>query len=163
MAGDPAKGFVSNPTSCAPATTTIDATAYDGTQGSGSASFTPTGCDKLAFAPTLSATIDPGAKGGRPTLTTVVESPPGQANARTVADHPAGRARRRGDDAQPRVPRGGLRPGRCAANAQIGSAKAETPALAAPLDGPWSWSSPPPRRCPSSSSTCTARSTCGCP
>ena len=84
MAGNPAKGFVSNPTSCAPATTTIDATAYDGTQGSGTASFTPTGCDKLAFAPTLSAAIDPGAKGGLPTLTTVVESPPGQANARTV-------------------------------------------------------------------------------
>ena len=83
-AGDPAKGFVSNPTSCAPATTTVDAVAYDGAQGSGSASFTPTGCDKLAFAPTLSATLNPGAKAGRPTLTTVVESPPGQANARTV-------------------------------------------------------------------------------
>ena len=72
QAGNPAKGFVSNPTSCAPATTTIDAVAYDGTQGSGSAAFTPTGCDKLAFAPALSATIAPGAKGGRPTLTTVV-------------------------------------------------------------------------------------------
>jgi hypothetical protein len=62
-AGNPAKGFVSNPTSCAVATTTIDAVAYDGTRGSGSASFTPTGCDKLAFAPTIAATLDPGAKG----------------------------------------------------------------------------------------------------
>jgi hypothetical protein len=35
MADSPAKGFVSNPTSCATATTTVDATAYDGTQGSG--------------------------------------------------------------------------------------------------------------------------------
>ena len=66
MAGDPAKGFVSNPTSCAPATTTVDATAYDGAQGSGAASFTPTGCDKLAFAPTLSAAIDPAPRAAGP-------------------------------------------------------------------------------------------------
>jgi hypothetical protein len=72
------KGFVSNPTSCAVATTTIDAIA---TQESGSAAFTATGCDKLAFAPTISATVNPG-------------------------------------------------------NAQIGTAKAETPALPAPLAGP---------------------------
>ena len=112
MAGSPAKGFVSNPTSCAPATTTVDATAYDGTQGSGAASFTPTGCDKLAFAPTLSAAIEPGAKGGQPTLTTVVESPPGQANARTVQiTLPAGLSAAV-DDAQPRLPGGRLRPGR---------------------------------------------------
>ena len=67
-AGSPAKGFVSNPTSCAVATTTVDATAYDGTQGSGSASFTPTGCDKLAFAPTLErrpSTRAPRARGPR--------------------------------------------------------------------------------------------------
>ena len=67
------------------ATTTIDATAYDGTQGSGSATFTPTGCDKLAFAPTLAATIDPGRQGrAARRCTTVVESPAGQANARSV-------------------------------------------------------------------------------
>ena len=77
------------------ATTTVDATAYDGTQGSGSASFTPTGCDKLAFAPTLSATIEPGAKGARPTLTTVVESPAGPGQRAHRADHPSRRARRR--------------------------------------------------------------------
>ena len=110
-AGSPAKGFVSNPTSCAVATTTIDATAYDGTQGSGSASFTPTGCDKLAFAPTLSATVNPGAKGGRPTITTVVESPAGPGQRAQRPDHPAGRARRRGDHAQPRLPAGPVRPG----------------------------------------------------
>jgi hypothetical protein len=135
-AGDPAKGFISNPTSCAPATTTIDTIAYDGAQGSGSAAYTPTGCDKLAFAPTLSATIDPGAKGGHPTLTTVVESPPGQANARSVQiTLPAGLS------AVPTTlnhacPEATFAAGGCAANAQIGTAKAETPALAAPLEGP---------------------------
>ena len=136
MAGNPAKGFVSNPTSCGPATTTIDATAYDGTQGSGAASFTPTGCDKLAFAPTVSASIDPGAKGGRPTLTTVVESAPGQANARTVQiTLPAGLGAVI-TTLNHACPEDQFNQGACAANAQIGTAKAETPALAAPLEGP---------------------------
>jgi hypothetical protein len=135
-AGDPPKGFISNPTSCAPATTTIDTTAYDGAQGSGAASYTPTGCDKLAFGPTLSATVDPGANGGHPTLTTVVESAPGQANARSVQiTLPAGLS------AVPTTlnhacPEDTFAAGGCAANAQIGSAEAETPALAAPLEGP---------------------------
>jgi hypothetical protein len=136
MAGSPAKGFVSNPTSCAPATTTVDATAYDGAQGSGAASFTPTGCDKLAFAPTLSAAIDPGAKGAQPTLTTVVESPPGQANARTVQiTLPAGLGALV-TTLNHACPEDVFAQGACAANAQIGSAQAETPVLAAPLAGP---------------------------
>ena len=135
-AGSPAKGFVSNPTSCAVATTTIDATAYDGTQGSGSASFTPTGCDKLAFAPTLSATVNPGAKGGRPTITTVVESPAGQANARSVQiTLPAGLGAAV-TTLNHACPQAQFDQGTCAPNAQIGTAKAETPALAAPLAGP---------------------------
>jgi hypothetical protein len=135
-AGDPAKGFVSNPTSCAPATTTIDVTAYDGTQGSGSAAFTPTGCDKLPFAPALSASIDPGAKDGLPTLTTVVESAAGQANARTVQiTLPAGLSAV-ATTLNHACPEAQFAAGGCAANARIGTAKAETPALAAPLEGP---------------------------
>ena len=78
------------------ATTTVDAIAYDGTQGSGSATFTPTGCDKLAFAPTLAATIAPGAKGAAPDAARPSSSrPPGQANARTVQITLPGRARAR--------------------------------------------------------------------
>jgi hypothetical protein len=135
-AGDPAKGFVSNPTSCAVATTTIDATAYDGTQGSGSAAFTPTGCDKLAFAPTLSATIAPGAKDADPTLQTVVESPAGQANARTVQiTLPTGLGAQV-TTLNHACPEAQFAQGACPANAVIGSAKAETPVLAAPLEGP---------------------------
>lgn len=135
-AGDPAKGFVSNPTSCAVATTTIDATAYDGTQGSGSASFTPTGCDKLAFAPTISATVDPGAKDGRPTITTVVASPAGQANARSVQiTLPAGLGAVV-TTLNHACPQAQFDQGTCAPTAQIGTARAETPALAAPLEGP---------------------------
>jgi hypothetical protein len=134
-AGNPAKGFMSNPTSCGTATTTIDAFAYDGARGSASAAFTPTGCDKLPFAPKLSAVLDGAAKGARPALTTVVEQSGGQANARSVeVTLPTGIG------AVPAIllracPEAVFAQGACPANAQIGSAKAETPALAAPLTG----------------------------
>ena len=135
-AGNPPKGFMSNPTSCGTATTTVDAFAYDGARGSGSAAFTPTGCDKLPFAPKLSAVLDGAAKGARPALTTVVEQPAGQANARSVqVTLPTGIG------AVPAIllracPEAVFAQGGCPANARIGSAKAETPALAAPLTGP---------------------------
>jgi hypothetical protein len=135
-AGSPAKGFMSNPTSCGPATTTIDAFAYDGAKGSASAAFTPTGCDKLRFAPKLSAVLDGAAKGGRPALTTVVTQSAGEANARTVeVTLPLGIG------AIPAIllracPEAVFAQGGCPANAQIGSAKADTPALAKPLSGP---------------------------
>jgi hypothetical protein len=134
-AGNPAKGFMSNPTSCGTATTTIDAFAYDGARGSASASFTPTGCDKLPFAPKLSAILDGAAKGARPALTTVVEQSAGEANARSVeVTLPTGIG------AVPAIllracPEAVFAQGACPANAQIGSAKAQTPALAAPLTG----------------------------
>jgi hypothetical protein len=134
-AGNPAKGFMSNPTSCGTATTTIDAFAYDGARGSASAAFTPSGCDKLPFAPKLSAVLDGAAKGARPALTTVVEQSGGQANARSVeVTLPTGIG------AVPAIllracPEAVFAQGACPANAQIGSAKAETPALAAPLTG----------------------------
>jgi hypothetical protein len=134
-AGNPAKGFMSNPTSCGTATTRIDAFAYDGARGSASAAFTPTGCDKLPFAPKLSAILDGAAKGAHPALTTVVEQSGGQANARSVeVTLPTGIG------AVPAIllracPEAVFAQGACPANAQIGSAKAETPALAAPLTG----------------------------
>jgi hypothetical protein len=134
-AGNPAKGFMSNPTSCGTATTTIDAFAYDGARGSASASFTPTGCDKLPFAPKLSAILDGAAKGARPALTTVVEQSAGEANARSVeVTLPTGIG------AVPAIllracPEAVFAQAACPANAQIGSAKAQTPALAAPLTG----------------------------
>ena len=90
---------------------------------------------KLAFAPTISATLDPGAKGGRPTITTVVESPAGQANARSVQiTLPAGLGAVV-TTLNHACPEAVFAQGACAANAQIGSARAETPALAAPLEG----------------------------
>jgi hypothetical protein len=45
--------FLTNPTSCAPATIRADATAYSGQAGSGATSFTPTGCGQVPFTPSL--------------------------------------------------------------------------------------------------------------
>jgi len=58
-----ASPFMSNPTSCKVATSSIDATSHEapGTVSSASTSFTPTACDAETFAPKLSATM--GQKG----------------------------------------------------------------------------------------------------
>lgn len=46
--------FVTLPSSCATATTTVSVTPYSGAPATGSASFTPTGCDRVPFTPSLS-------------------------------------------------------------------------------------------------------------
>src|SRR5205809_5602405 len=59
LVGTAAHGpFVSNPTSCRPAIANTTITSYDA-PGSSSASggFTPTGCDRLAFAPQLQGSV----------------------------------------------------------------------------------------------------------
>lgn len=56
--------FMTNPTSCKPATTNFDAVSYEAPTKTATASstFTPTDCDKLPFAPQLTATMGaPGA------------------------------------------------------------------------------------------------------
>lgn len=54
--------FIRNPTSCHPATTTVDATAYDpATTVSRTSSFTPTACGALPFQPHVDAPV--GARG----------------------------------------------------------------------------------------------------
>lgn len=45
--------FVTLPTSCAPATTTVRVTPYSGSAATAQASFTPTGCGAVPFTPTL--------------------------------------------------------------------------------------------------------------
>ena len=51
------KPFMRNPTSCTPATTNFSAVPYSGADGTGQASFTPTGCDSVPFSPTFSARV----------------------------------------------------------------------------------------------------------
>src|SRR4051794_32083816 len=45
--------FMTNPTTCAPAATRVDATSYDAGAAAAVASFTPTGCGAVPFAPAV--------------------------------------------------------------------------------------------------------------
>jgi hypothetical protein len=62
--------FTRLPTSCAPATSTVNVTYDSGATGSASGAFTPTGCASLAYAPVLTAAItrDSNDTGGALTL-----------------------------------------------------------------------------------------------
>jgi hypothetical protein len=131
--------FISNPSSCQPAVTTVDVTSYDSPGiNSKSATYTPTGCDKVPFSPkvTLKATGDL-TQGGRPALTAAVTQPVGQGAAKRVQLalpaviqnellHTDRVVCRLADQAKQS----------CPASSQIGTAVAETAVLPFPLTGP---------------------------
>jgi hypothetical protein len=83
--------FTRLPTNCsAPATTTLAVDTYSGGAGTGSDAFTPTNCNKLAYAPKLAASAvrDNGDNGV--TLTTVVTQAAGEAaNSKVVLATPS--------------------------------------------------------------------------
>jgi len=85
--GQGAKGpFMSNPTSCNPATTTVDIISYESPDPvSRSTQFTPTDCDKLAFAPKVAITAS-GTVGhhGRPAMKVAVTQAVGEAAGKRV-------------------------------------------------------------------------------
>jgi hypothetical protein len=134
--------FLTNPTGCGSAVTNVTITSYDepNTPRSGSSAFTPTGCDQLPFAPTLSGDVggsDGTAAGRSPALTAIIA--PGGAGESNVASAkitlPAavnanldGLSRACAQDA--------FAAGQCPATARVGSAVAVTPLLSAPLSGP---------------------------
>jgi hypothetical protein len=126
--------FVSLPTSCKPAQARIAAVSGAGTAVSRAAApFTPTGCDKVPFAPRLEATIDSTRMPG---LRTVITVPRGHASTaaaavtlpRAVAVNVAALNDVCTLDEQAAGP--------CPARARVGSAEARTPLLAQPLAGP---------------------------
>jgi hypothetical protein len=134
------KAFMSNPTSCAPATSTITIGTYNKATATGTAGFTPTACEALPFAPqvtaSLGATRDDMRKGGRPSLTVTVTQQPGEANAKSVTVAlPTGI----GADLTAlnnACPVATYQAGTCPANAVVGSGTAISPFLAEPLTGP---------------------------
>lgn len=133
------KPFMTNPTSCDPAPTTLHVVGDGNSPADGNASFTPTDCGALPFAPKLTATV--GAKGSTAAhsstpLTTVITQQPGEANtkeAKVTLLAPLG----------PNV--GALSSvckiadfdaDRCPDASIVGHAQAITPLLATPLSGP---------------------------
>jgi len=128
--------FLTNPTTCTPAATSVDATAYSGARASASSSFTPTACDALTYDPKISATLEGAGVRQNPTLTTVVSQADGEAtSSRVVVLLPSGLGPNLGALSNP-CPSADFDAGNCPDTAKVGSGTAATPLLADPLTGP---------------------------
>jgi hypothetical protein len=141
LQGRPAGGtgpFMRNPTSCKPATSTVEATSYGQTTVAKSASFTPTACDALAFEPHIEGAV--GARGqtarrAKPPVSTVITQGAEQAGQaavtvllpQIVSADLAQLARACPPD------KVALRA--CPESGRIGTVEAATPLLAKPLTG----------------------------
>src|SRR5215207_5226066 len=139
LLGRPAGPFMRNPTSCKPATTTVEATSYDDPAVKTKTScFTPTDCGALAFEPHIAASVGQRgltARQSKPPVSTVITQGAEQAgqSSATVTLPPVvapdltqlGRACP-ADKAAVRA---------CPASAKVGTVMAGTPLLAAPLTG----------------------------
>jgi hypothetical protein len=140
--GKASKGsFLTNPTDCREATTTASATSYDepNTPKTATSSFTPTGCDKLPFAPQVSGSAGGAGQTGAavsPTLTTVVSANPGDANAARVAVTLPAALRASLERLRQFCDVQTFMAGACPASTRVGSARAVSPLLAEPLTGP---------------------------
>jgi hypothetical protein len=134
--------FLTNPTGCGQATTTATISSYEEPTApkSATSSFTPTGCDKLPFAPQLTGAVGGTGltdNGKSPTLTAIIS--PGGAGESNV---------KRAEVTLPAIvgpnfaalgracPRPAFDAGSCPATSRIGSAAASSPLLATPLTGP---------------------------
>jgi hypothetical protein len=132
------KGFMQNATSCAARPLHGTFTAVGGTTATADAPYQATGCDKLPFAPKLSATIGAAgqvAKSSHPPLAVTITQADGQAAmSRTVVSLPTGvgvdlkNLSSVCTDAQ-------LNSGACPAGSKIGTVTAQTPLLPAALSG----------------------------
>jgi hypothetical protein len=77
--------FTRLPSSCNPATSSFSVTYYDGTPSSqASNAFTPTGCQNLAYAPTLSGRVTKDAKDSGATLAFGVTQAAGESASRSL-------------------------------------------------------------------------------
>jgi hypothetical protein len=132
-------GFMVNPTSCAKQPVHGAFAAVGGLTAVADTTYQATACDKLPYSPKLTATLGSAGqtgKGVKPQLTTVVSQDPGEANSRhvevTLPDglgaNPAGLARA--------CPVEQLAANACPPSAVVGSVRADTPLLPAPLEGP---------------------------
>jgi hypothetical protein len=131
--------FLTNPTGCGPATMTVTATSYDDAAhpDTATASFTPTACDALPFTPAFSGSIGGTgntAKDASPELKTTIVSSPGQANTKKASVIPPSSVIP--DITHPTCNSTDLDANACPAEAQVGTATAQTPLLETPLTGP---------------------------
>ena len=131
--------FLTNPTSCKPATSNVSADSYGDptTPSTASDTFTPTDCAALPFAPRVSATVSTNGRTGDPiALTTVVAQGSDESNVSglVVTLPPAVSSRQSTLFAA--CPAAQVAAGSCPPAATVGSISATTPLLTAPLAGP---------------------------
>ncbi|MBJ7518934.1 MAG: hypothetical protein JHC84_04485 [Solirubrobacteraceae bacterium] len=145
------QAFMTNPTSCAPATTRITAGFAQDTPKTGTASFTPTGCTTTPFTPEIAIGADP-AGADSPTAASVTVSLPFNRNVGARAQSQPRRAVVRlpeGFELAPTVGsandlqgcsdaafgRTSPAPSTCPAASQIGTVRFSSPLIAEPLTG----------------------------
>lgn len=133
------KPFMTNPTSCGPAETVLDVRSYEGEATQAKASFTPTNCEALPFAPQFSAVL--GAPGqtrqrAKPPLRTIISQEREQANTKQVSVLLPSAIGVNFKELSRACPIEQQNAGACPATSEIGSATAQTPLLTEPLLGP---------------------------
>jgi hypothetical protein len=129
--------FTRNPTSCEPMSVTASISGSSGVTASPANRFQVGGCDKLGFGPKLKIQLK-GATGriGHPALKAVVTTGAGEANiGRAQVNLPHGEFLDQGN-LNKTCTKPVLMAGSCPANSIYGYAKAWTPLLAEPLQGP---------------------------
>lgn len=75
--------FMTNPTSCIPATASVEATSYDGqSRQANAAPFTPTNCGAVPFDPTVGATVETARRSAPSGYTVTLGLPVGHSNVK---------------------------------------------------------------------------------
>jgi hypothetical protein len=135
-------GFSRNPTNCSPFSVDSALTGDEGATGLGSAFYQVANCAALPFAPKLALKLNGSTKqAGNPALTATLTAKPGEANiSRAQVTLPPTELVDNAHISSPcaRVEfNAGNTPGeRCPPSSILGFAKAETPLLDKPLEGP---------------------------
>jgi hypothetical protein len=131
--------FLTNPTSCKPATSMVTADSYaaPSTPSSASDTFTPTDCAALPFNPQVAATVTTTGHLGDPiALTTVVTQGVDEANVSSLFVTLPAAISSRQQTLFAACPAAQVAAGSCPAAATVGAINATTPLLSAPLAGP---------------------------
>ncbi|HET8672867.1 MAG TPA: hypothetical protein VFL87_04465 [Thermoleophilaceae bacterium] len=142
--GNPPGGkgpFMSNPTSCKPATTTLDAVSWDAQDKTahGTSTFTPTACDQLAFAPKLRASMGaPGAtaRGSRVPFQATITQAVGEASQLSAAVTLPTSLSSAVNSVSVLCTADQLAAAACPDGARIGTARIASPLLPLPVQGP---------------------------
>ena len=131
------QNFILNPTNCSPFLVSAEVFGDQGAVATPSEHFQVANCNVLPFSPRLALSFSgPRRRAKNPWLTATVSANPGEANiARTVVTLPHSEIV---DNAHIQTPCTGaqFREAKCPTGSVIGSAKAESPLLEKPLEGP---------------------------